>query len=1134
MKAKYILTALALPAIFAACSNEDFESKQISMKENPVLAGRATGTLSIEAVKTAGESGDESDTRVSGQLNANDGINWMWDDANDKIGAVVVDYKANGEIVDKATYPNYAITNYPFAPNITGKASEAKFSTPTAVVDGAYLFYNRYDGNATSRRVIEHEIERMITVKAGTEAGLVQVGTDPSKGGQNFFISPIINMAIADESSIEKPIALKSIYSVFHFRLTTDLVGDYYSKGFKVYKIEMKAMNSATPFARKTTLDPAAIATIQKGLATGANASLFLLNGAVKTQGQTDAQIKTALDLVNGAYSNPANKIGDTSETTPDLVYYLDEPFVFNSKDGQMDLMCIVPSGVYQKQTVTKEYEGNTTGVFHMTVYTSEGTYDSYISANDLTLERGKKYNVTKELIIDGGKTNVNLFDNNAAFNIETTRDYEYAIDYIKNHYRDYGNSSNWKTPVLNITGGVIDVNPGYYFPEFPIIYNNTSGNAVLNLLGQTTYKINPENVIFGAGAKRPVVQIVGQPTSEVIFDKDIKTVTGKTDGTNITAALQLISDAQIIVNEGVTVNFESLNSKTSLLINKKAIVNSATTATAGTVTIKNSEVAGTPTLFNVTADGYTNSATMSIEENAKVLLGGTASNTGNITVIGELNAIVKEFTNKVGGVITVEGYVIENMNNSSRGVANFKNITNEGTLTITKGVQMKGTYGGLMKITGTLTNSGTVNNNGELLINTLANTNKVNLQNDPYALIQITSGGSTGTGSIVLQDPTQYEMFDAYYTGWNSLKNVTGVIEATLTNAQYETVMANHATYAAKPETAWSVLNKITVTGELKLKADMGGRDKDFVLPANASINAQAALTINSLITDGAATGLKGASQVNVNNTVTVKSGDFTIASGTTLFIEQSAATTMLDIKGKLTNNGKLLTKYAKEMALTTVVGAGATLDNNGTIGDPRTNTTVNKYTDTQFAIISAINAEFRRFMNTLNLYECSSNSGSNSDWDRATSGTYKNWNTFVAWVKSNYGGANTYFRINNTGRYFRITSSGSNDHWQSGYTHTPTTLTAGQITQIENDFYVGATNANGDLLINKTNPASSITNPQVSGLQIMDYLKVVTNSGTVNLNSGSKTYGYVKTNSGTVKGDFTEDYKNILEGII
>lgn len=940
MRAKYVLTALALPALFAACTNDDFEQIQNPGVNNSVLQGRAKGHITLTATK-----GEESaETRVVGNLEGENTLRWMWEGANDKLGATVVDYAAGGGIVDKEQYPAYAITNYPFAPNIDEPAYGAEFSTPGAVVSGAYMFYNKYDGKNTARRVIGHEINRLIKVNAGKEAGLKQVGTDDN-GGQNFFISPIVDLAIADGSDIAKPISLSSVYSIFHIQLTTDLESKYYAgEGFKVNKVVLETMTEDDKFMRKLVLNPASIANVQKTLAK-ANPGLFKTNGAIDAMNLNDEEIGKALSLVNEKLADPKTVIGTSDNGTDDLVYQLEEAYKFTGKDQTMDLLVIVPAGVYNQASNLAPYSGKTAGVFKMTVYTSEGTYTDYIGDNKtLTLKRGYKYPVKREMIIDGGRTNINLFDPNEGFNVETTEDYNYAIEYIKDHYRDFGNSSDWKTPVLNfVDGKTIKVDAEHYFPEFPVKYN---GNATLQLVCEKhAYTFNPENVILGTSKKRPTIKVVSE-TSSIKFEESVQNVAGKKDGENITAAVKLISAGNVEIAEGKTVNFELLTSDKQLDIEKGATVNvSGVTTTDGIVNVKESSKLNANNTF-------TNSAEVTIEAKAVATLKKAATNDGTITVegLGALNAEAA-FTNKFGGEIVVENCDLQYMNSKDRAKATFTTVSNAGTITVLASVDKKGTYGGLVEVSTSLTNTGKIFNNGEMKIASVTNSGTITLQEDPYALLAINGGSLTdnkGNGSVVLADATQYEMFDSYYTGRNDLnavKNKPNVIEATLTQEAYSKVIENYNTYGSgsnAQETAWGILNKVTISGEVKLGATLTD-GKNFVLPDNAKLNAQAALTIDTLIVIGkgaVVTAKTAGTKINADM-VNVKAGAEAEVEANAAVMFAVSANTVLNVDGKLVNKGSLDTEASgttQANNIMTVIGAKGELVNEGKMSQAAT----------------------------------------------------------------------------------------------------------------------------------------------------------------------------------------------------
>lgn len=975
MKTKYILGALALPALLVGCVNDDFEQVQNSnVVADDLLKGRELINFTVEATKA----GSKADTRIVGEItDAGDDktqIDWYWEDRNDKLGAVVVDYGPNNSIVgltSSPAYPNYAITNYPFVPQIDEPVPSAEFATNTAVVNGAYLFYNRYNGAAVQRGTIGHTIDRLNYFSYGREQGEQQVGTCEN-GGQNFFISPIMNFGVSDDESgnaeLAKPIQLVSVYSVLNLRLTSYTPG-YYDKGFKVNKVVVKTVANGDVFKRNLVIDPVKLAELQNNVAKNnpALSGYFLPNGALRTDIPKE-NIYSALKAVYAEIQDPANEIGDTKAPagevyTGDMVYQLNEPFVFKSTDDVMELYVIIPSDTYHYDKSTATLEGTEGGALRVDVYTSEGVYSTYLGKEDLKMLRGEKYNVKRELSIDGPNgTNIDIWDIAKGFDIETTEDYNYAIEYITNHYNQMGNDNEWNAPELRfVDGAEINIDAAHYFPAFPIRYEGNATLVVDPKHEMSAYTLDPTTVILNKD-NRPLIKIDNaEATVDFALRRENRDgsisflptdVTDKinnykgnagVDGTSITAAFRLESAATINIKEDQTVNFYELNSKTGLNVAAGAdvIVGNAKNAyTAGTVTIDATKEKPTSVVMK---GGYTNSAEMVIEEYATLTLESSAAqNTeeGKMTVYGLLNAHANnatQFTNN--GVVDLKHWNIETENDDNRGTLDASKMVNNGTVNIEDdGANLKGTWGGLLK-TGTLTNGGAINVNGELDGGVVTNTGVIALQNDPYARISVSKGStSSENGKVMLESPTTYEMYQGVHVERNSLSNMGGTIEATLDNKTYQQVMKNYAQYNADQECAWEVINKVIVTDKLELTNT--NAEKDFVLNSNASIDIKEDVTIASLTTAGAGTAIttsKAGTTFNVNEDVTVAATtDLTVVEGVKLMVLKENASfddPMLDIAGTLTNNGSIDTKDGDTEAnkIYTVVQANAQLINNG-----------------------------------------------------------------------------------------------------------------------------------------------------------------------------------------------------------
>ena len=1204
MKVKYLFGALVLPVAFSACTSEEFEFAQTPSLNGSALDGRTKGVVTLSVDKADVE--NENSTRVNGaQVPGTNSISWQWMNADDKLGGVVVDYKADGSIVEHNYLgaKGYVITNYPFAPQIDGPSATADFTTPTAVVQGAYMFYSQYDGNAVQRGVVEDKIARIQTVNAGWEKGLEQVGSDATVGGENFFVSPIADLAVADGAENENPLTLTSAHALLHIKLNSDVESKYYDgDGFQINKIVLRAMGDTDKFNLAQTINPIEISNIQAQVYNELKEKNNKIYEAFRVV-KTEAGVATQATIVQPSKTIPSDKvraamkcvlnkiqgkdiltgkenteaISDISEygteTTTDLVYQLETPFSFKKADDVFELLVIIPEGKYTKNsTPAKEYQGKTEGVWHMTVYTSEGTYDEYIGKDKIVAHRGKKLNIhDRTLTIKGGQTNINLFDPNEAFNIESTEDYNYVIEYVNNHFRDFGNASDWKAPVLNLVAGkTIDVDAAHMFPNFPVKY---IGGATLNVIGKNaTYEFNPKNIILGTDANRPTIKI-DDAGSTIKFTTSVDATAG-VDGVDATHALKLDSKAKIEIAEcdkvgKMVVNFEKLVSGTNMNIGKNATVILKGDATFnGTTTVgKKAQVDAAAKLTTngvvsvneeaeITVNGaYTNGSTMTIDKLAKVILKNTSSNTGAITLEGTAELTSEtSFENKMNATILVKK-CDNQMNDKTRAKAEFKNLKNAGNITLEASVDKKGTYGAYVNIAGTFTNdeTGKVSNNGEFKVNAIANSGNITLESDPYALISVNSGFYTNTttnkGSVVLADPTEYEMYDSYYTGKNKLTGIAiaGVVEATINQESYNKIYANYTSTAlAGQEKALDVLNKITVDGELKVK-NASLDNVDFVLPANAKlVSEQTNLVINSLTANGASsltTNLPNNQKATVTITKKVNvNADFIIESRINAIVtegfEEGLGTNkykgILNVnKGTFTNNGTINASKDVNSPIFATIAAEGTLKNNGVIGNytAAKDAVVTYYTAAEIAAFNAFNKAYNDHIGSYYIRELTGTVAENDKpaWGAAPTRSQFTFPVWKMWISA---GCPSYFTNGNYSWKIYLADNGK---------YEPVPAVAAEVAAL-----VDATKP----ALNKTTGAQTEANlldgrtatiteavkafTAAAPAKLGNYILIRNNYGTIDMTANNiTTIGDIVDNTkGTKKGEFT--VKTLESGLV
>ena len=671
------------------------------------------------------------------------------------------------------------------------------------------------------------------------------------------------------------------------------------------------------------------------------------------------------------------------------------------------------------------------------------------------------------------------------------------------------------------------------------------------------------------------------------------ETVVG-VDGESITAALKLDSKATINIKDGIEVYFELLKSYTALNVaDAESAVKAAKVNVSGESIMEGTTVFGAYSQITLTGAAstagtldvnsnavmtakatYTNSAVATIDSDAKMVLekGGTNKGTINVKVTGLLDVSKATFTNAAGAALILVAEESGVWDNGDRSIATIKTLVNNGSINIQAGGKEKGTWGGLLEVTSKVTNGaqGNILVNGEFVASKATGVNDgiIQLGKDNYAVIELNGDQfkSQNNGYIEITAPTVYRTFAGYYSKPNQLKNVKGTIVATMNAETLATVWAHHLEYSAKgQETAWQVINKINVEGVLSFSAEQTTTVsyKNLVLTNGAEIaaaKANATLKFEKVqVAENAAAAFKS------TNAYTLECADIEILKGAKLengnnvkvyiipsltFGEANSATanTKLTINGTLNNYGQLHTTLKEEpTVLKAVVGANGTLNNMGTIGSPAKNPVY--YAGEELKLINAINKAYYDFVNTWNIKR----SSGSWDWSGSSEVTKstRNWTLFYNYVNAlqNYTSWNVvsgHPQVAKIGSdYYYITTTGNGSEAAIGSSTNYQSLTLDvqdavlKIGTKTSDDYIalGTNGAKNYSLIKST--YTTATNVEYQANEhikkyghLQDFLFVYVNNGAIKFNNtGAKAYGLIKTNNGTISGEFTEKYDYLLD---
>jgi len=222
MRTKHLITAMVLPALFAACTAEELVENNAT-----ALQGRAlldpNFSISVE--------GNGVDSRFSWNEAA---FGWNAFTANDKFSAGLVD-DASGTIQDKV------LTNYIFS-----SEDATNYTTTSQMVEGAYFFYS-YPGFETSaaRAEVPFDLTSQVKVDLNNPAATVETN--------QLFVSPIYTLK-AKKANEKLP-----LYFISYWSTAAVKVKNTSGSTMKIRRITLT--DATNEFAVKGKLSPKALKT---------------------------------------------------------------------------------------------------------------------------------------------------------------------------------------------------------------------------------------------------------------------------------------------------------------------------------------------------------------------------------------------------------------------------------------------------------------------------------------------------------------------------------------------------------------------------------------------------------------------------------------------------------------------------------------------------------------------------------------------------------------------------------------------------------------------------------------------------------------------------------------------------------
>lgn len=211
MKTKYFLTALALPAVFAACSSEEFEIAN----QDAALNSR------IELQDVTFVTGGIDSRLVQGDNNG-DGVtefNELLFQANDGMGACLIDVKNDLTQTDPIKRYNL-VTDY-IQSNYRYSYANGVWNSQANLVEGNYMFYMPYNASAQGRSAIVANLPSEQTLALDANGEYSTFADVVAKSVENGY--PLVagyKFLKAGDSNTQLDLTLQPIYAYPKFTLS--------------------------------------------------------------------------------------------------------------------------------------------------------------------------------------------------------------------------------------------------------------------------------------------------------------------------------------------------------------------------------------------------------------------------------------------------------------------------------------------------------------------------------------------------------------------------------------------------------------------------------------------------------------------------------------------------------------------------------------------------------------------------------------------------------------------------------------------------------------------------------------------------------------------------------------------------
>lgn len=339
MKTKHILTALALPALLAACNNDEFESMNFeqAQSERPLLSEDFVLKMGFEG----------ADTRYA--VEGNSSLNFKFTDG-DQLGAAIIDQYDPQRPIEQWDVIYSLAGNNPF----TYGANADEWKSATRLGIGHYLYVYPYNAEDNNRAAVSYSLPTIQELYQ-TEDGAVDLNAAIEKGNKAVYSN------ILDEDNLTLEASLKNLYAYPKFVINFDNGQNVTSVSKVVLEYDDNAngiIEEGEGFAVKGGFNHKDVANLFANPKTdwdNIQTADFVID-------ETDADYNTAKDYTTVEYSRyiiaklPKNAKVQTNSVTNNK--YIEVRFMMPSGldnvygNGKLNMYIYTNNGVYQIKNV--------------------------------------------------------------------------------------------------------------------------------------------------------------------------------------------------------------------------------------------------------------------------------------------------------------------------------------------------------------------------------------------------------------------------------------------------------------------------------------------------------------------------------------------------------------------------------------------------------------------------------------------------------------------------------------------------------------------------------------------------------------------------------------------------------------